>query len=107
MDSACVARVRAVTCMVAGGEFAGDLVHVGDHQQQALRSRKRGAECTGLQGTVEGTGCAAFTLQFFDDGQCAPDVLLPFRAPLIGPLGHRRRGGDRIDRDDFGESIGN
>ena len=87
------------------GQFTGDLVHVGDHQQQALGGRKRGGECTGLQCAVQGAGSAAFALQFFHDGQCAPDILLPFRAPLIGPLGHRRRGGDRdrlrrLRRDD-------
>ena len=93
---------------VHGGrrQFTGDLVHVGNHQQQALRGRKRGAECTGLQRTMQCAGSAAFTLQLFYDGQCAPDILLPFRAPLIGPLGHGRRGGNRIDCNDFGETIG-
>ena len=30
------------------GQFARDLVHVGDHQQQTLRRGKRGAECASL-----------------------------------------------------------
>ena len=88
------------------GQLTGNLEHVGDHQQQALRGGKRGAECAGLQRAVQRAGRAAFALQFFHDGQCAPDVLLALRAPLIGPLGHRRRGGDGIDGNDFGETIG-
>ena len=89
------------------GQLAGNLEHVGDHQQQALRGGKRGAEGPGLQRAVQCAGRAAFALHLFHNGQCAPDILLPFRAPLIGPLGHRRRGGDGVDGDDFGESIGN
>jgi len=85
---------------------AGDLEHVGNHEQEALRGGECGSESTGLQCTMKGTGSAAFTLQFFHDGQCAPDISLSFRAPLIGPLGHWRRGGDGVDGDDFGETIG-
>ena len=89
------------------GQFAGNLVHVGNHQQQALRGGESGSECTGLQCAVECARGAAFTLQFFDDGQRAPDIFLAFRAPLIGPLGHGRRGGNGVDGDDFRETIGN
>ena len=88
------------------GEFTGDLEHVGDHEQEALRGGKCGAESTSLQCAMKRAGRAAFALQFFHDGQCAPDIFLAFRAPLIGPLGHRRRGGDGVDGDDFGETIG-
>ena len=107
MESACVARVRAVTCMRGRGQLAGDLEHVGDHQQQALRGGEGGGEGPGLQCAVQRAGSAAFALQLFHDGQCAPDVLLALRAPLIGPLGHGGRGGDGVDGDDFGEAIGN
>ncbi len=31
------------------GELAGDLVHVGEHEQQALRGGEGGGECTGLE----------------------------------------------------------
>ena len=71
------------------GQLTGNLEHVGNHQQQALRGRKRGAKGPCLQRAVQGAGRAAFTLHLFHDGQCAPDVFLPLREPLIGPLGHR------------------
>ena len=61
-----------------GGEFAGDLVHVRDHQQQALRCREGGGERPRLQGAVQRAGGAAFALHLDDRGHGAPDVgLLP------------------------------
>ena len=89
------------------GELTGDFEHVGDHQQQALRGGEGGSKCTRLQCAVERAGGAALALQFFNDGQCAPDISLPLGAPLIGPLGHGGRGGDGVDGDHFGETIGN
>ncbi len=53
-------------------QFAGDLVHVGDHQQQSLRGRERGGQRPGLQGTMDGAGSAPFGLQFDDGGHRAP-----------------------------------
>ena len=88
------------------GEFTGDLEHVGDHEQEALRGGEGGSESTGLQCAVQRAGSAALALQFLHDGQCAPDIFLSLRAPLIGPLGHGGRGGDGVDGDDFGETIG-
>ena len=89
------------------GEFTGDLEHVGDHEQEALGGGECGSKSTSLQCTVERAGGAALALQFFHDGQCAPNIFLPLRAPLISPLGHRRRGGNGVDGDDFGETISN
>ncbi len=88
------------------GQLAGNLEHVGNHQQQALRRRKCGPERPCLQCPMQRACRAAFALQFFHNGQRAPNILLPFRAPLIRPLGHRRRGGNRIDCNHFGETIG-
>ena len=36
-----------------GQQFAGDLEHVGDHQQQSLRRRERGGQRAGLQRAVD------------------------------------------------------
>ena len=41
IESACVASVRAVTWKTVGRQFARDLEHVRDHQQQALRRGER------------------------------------------------------------------
>ena len=49
IDSACVATVRAETWNTRRGQLAGDLEHVGDHQQQALRRREGGGQRAGLQ----------------------------------------------------------
>ena len=43
-------------------QLAGDLVHVGDHQQQALRRREGRRERAGLQRAVHGAGGAGFRL---------------------------------------------
>ena len=105
-DGESVRRKRASRNMHdRGRQFAGDLVHVGDHQEKSLGSCECGGECSRLKGTVERTGSATFTLEFFDDGDCAPDVFLAFGFPLIAPLRHRGRWRDRIDRDNLGESI--
>jgi hypothetical protein len=50
------------------GQLTGNLEHVGNHQQQALRGRKRGAKRSGLQRAVQGAGRAAFTLHLLYDG---------------------------------------
>ncbi len=89
------------------GQLTRNLEHVGDHQQQALRGCECGPESAGLQCAVECARGATLTLQFFHNGQRAPDILFSFGAPLISPFGHRRRGGDGVDGDDFGETIGN
>ena len=47
-----------------GQQFAGDFVHVGDHQEQALRGGKRGAERADLQHPVQRAGGAGFGLHF-------------------------------------------
>ena len=44
------------------GQFAGNLVHVRDHQQQALRRGEGGGERSGLECAVYCTGSAAFRL---------------------------------------------
>ena len=70
-------------------QFAGDLVHVRDHQQQALRRRERRAERAGLQRAVDRAGRAAFALHFDDGGHGAPEILHPAGRPRIAhsPMG--------------------
>ena len=60
------------------GQFAGDLVHVGDHQQQALGGGEGGGEGAGLKGAVHGSCRAAFGLHFDHEGDCAPEIFLAF-----------------------------
>ena len=46
----------------AGKLAARDFIHIGNHQQQALGSRKGGGQRTCSQGTMHRTGCTAFGL---------------------------------------------
>ncbi len=51
----------------AGEELTGDLVHVGDHEEEALGGGEGGAEATGGEGAVDGTGGTGLGLHL-DDG---------------------------------------
>ena len=70
------------------GQLAGDLVHVGDHQQQALRRRERRRQGASLQAAVAGAGRAPLMLHLDDRGNHAVDVLLARRRPGVGELAH-------------------
>ncbi len=87
-------------------EFAGDLVHIGDHQQQALRCGKGGRQGTGLQSAVYRPGRAALALHLDDFGDGAPQILEALRRPGFGIFAHRRGRRDRIDRDHFVGHVG-
>jgi hypothetical protein len=89
-----------------GGELACDLVHVGDHEQQALGGGERGGKCAALEGSMHGAGSAALALHLGDDRNRAPDVALAFRSPLIGEFGHGGGGRNGIDCNHFGEAVG-
>ena len=86
-------------------KLASDLVHVGNHQQQALRRRERRGERARLQRPVQRAGGAAFALQLDDGGGGGPEIGPALGSPLIGPLPHRRRGRDRIDGDHVAEPV--
>ena len=73
-------------------KFAGDLVHVRDHQQQPLRRGKGGRQRAPLQRAVHCPGGAPLTLHFHYIRHRAPNVLLSFRRPLVRPLTHRELG---------------
>jgi hypothetical protein len=70
-------------------EFAGDLVHVGDHQQQSLRRRKSRGQRSGLEGAMHGSGCASFALHLDHMRNASPRVGHGLRRPLVSPLAHR------------------
>ncbi len=86
-------------------QLTGDLEHVRDHQQQALRGGEGRAEGARLQRAVQGARRAPFALHLHDVGHGAPQVVPAQRRPLVGQLAHRRRRGDRIDRDDLAQPV--
>jgi hypothetical protein len=85
IDSAWVASVRAATCMHERRQLAGDLVHVRDHQQQALRRGEGRGQRTGLQRTVHRAGGAGPRTAFLDIRGVVPQMFL---RPLASPT-HR------------------
>ena len=86
-------------------QLAGDLEHVRHHQQQTLGRRERRGEGALLHGPVQRPGGAGFRLHLDDLGNGAPQVRSSGGGPLIRQLGHRRRRGDRVDRDHLAEGV--
>ncbi len=87
------------------GQFARNLIHVRNHQQQPLRCRKGGRQRPRLQGSMHRARRAAFTLHFRHVRNRAPDIGNVLRSPLIRPLAHRRRRSDGIDGNDLVQAI--
>ena len=70
-------------------ELTSNLVHVGNHQQQALRSGVGGGERTSLQRAVDGTSGASLALHLLHGHCLTEDVLAASSGPLVHVLGHR------------------
>ena len=69
--------------------LTGDLVHVGDHQQQALGGCVGSGQGAGLQRTVDRAGGAALGLHLHHLHRLAEEVLLSVGRPLVHVLRHR------------------
>jgi hypothetical protein len=65
----------------AGQQFAAHLVHVRDHQQQALGGREGAGQRTGRQGAVDGGGGSGFALKLADQHLLAENILYGPRPP--------------------------
>ena len=87
-------------------QFAGDLEHIGNHQQQSLRRRERRGDGAGLQHAVDRAHRAALALQFDDAGDGPPKIAFALGCPLVAPLGHRRGRSYGINRHDLIEAVG-
>ena len=83
------------------GQFARDLVHVRNHQQQTLTGGEGCTQRTGLQRTVQRASRATLRLHLDHGWPRAPEVRFAFAGPLIGEFAHAARGGDRVDGDDL------
>ena len=89
----------------AGQQLAGDLVHVGDHQQQALRGGVGGGHRAGGQGAVDGAGSAGLGLHLADLHGGAEDVFLTGGCPLVDQVCHGRRRGDGVNARHLGKRV--
>ena len=87
--------------------FARDFVHIGNHQKQTLRSRKRRCQSSRRQRTVYGTGSTGFRLHLRNVHHFAEHIFTSGCRPFVGILTHRRGGGNRINGGNFTECIGN
>ncbi len=87
-------------------ELAGDLEHVRQHQQQALRGGEGRTEGARLQRAVQRSGRTGLGLQLDHLGHGAPQVGLAARRPCVGQFAHRRGRRDRVDRHDLRQRIG-
>ena len=87
-------------------QLAGDLVHVRQHQQEALGRRERRRERAALQRAVDRPRRAALRLHLLDERHLAPDVLDALGRPRIGQLRHRRGRRDREDGAGVVDAIG-
>jgi len=90
----------------AGQTLAGDTVHGGDHQHQALGRGEAGGQRAGLQRAVTGAAGAGLGLHLHQPHRLAEDVLPAVGRPGIGMLGHRAGRRDGVDGCDLGERIG-
>ncbi|MPN41340.1 hypothetical protein SDC9_188883 [bioreactor metagenome] len=81
----------------AGQQFAGDFVHIRDHQQQTLRSGKRRGECARLERAVHGAGGAAFALHFSDAYSLSKQVRSAVGSPIVRNFRHGRGRRDRVN----------
>ncbi len=83
------------------GQLAGDLVHIGNHQQQALGRSEGGAYGSRLQRAVHGADGSGLALHLQDARHAAEDILLPPRRHIVGRFAHRTRGRNRIKHRHF------
>ena len=86
-------------------QLTGDLKHVGNHQQQALRGRKGDAQRSGLKRAMQRTRSASFALHLDHVRNRTPDVGFDLRRPLIRPLSHGRRRRDGINGNYFIDAV--
>ena len=78
-------------------EFACDLIHIRDHQEQPLGSGVSGGQSASREGTVHCTGSACFGLHLRNLYFSSEKILSVCSSVLVRLIRHRGRRGDRID----------
>ena len=86
-------------------QFARNLVHIRNHQQQALRCCKRRGERTGLERTVHSAGGAAFALHFLHLHRVAKEVDTALCRPFVHVFSHGRARRNRVNGSNFREHV--
>ena len=107
-DGKCVAGQRTSGYVDnAGEQLARHFVHVGDHQEQALRSGVGGSERTCRERAVNSTCCAALRLHLSNLNFSSEKVFQTVCRVLVGQVSHYGRRGDGIDSSNIGKRVGN
>ena len=83
-----------------------NLIHIGDHQQQALAGGIGAGESAGAQGAVDSARRAGLGLHLHHLHLGAEDVLQAVGGPLVYQIGHGAGRGDRVDRRNLAERVG-
>ena len=89
----------------AGQQFAADLIHIGDHQQQALGSGEGAGESASGQRAVHSAGRAGFALHFSNMHLLTKQILAALSGPFVDVLGHGGGRRDGVDGGYVAESI--
>ena len=89
----------------AGQQFAGHLIHVGDHQQQSLRSSVGSGQRAALQRAVHRAGGAGLGLHLGYLYFSAEQVFHTVGGKLVRLIRHYGRGGDGVDGGYVGKRI--
>ena len=89
----------------AGEQLARDLVHVGDHEQQALAGGEGGGQRARGKRAVHRAGSARFGLHLGDLQHIAEDVLSALTRPFVAVFRHGRGGRDGVNRRDIRECV--
>ena len=91
----------------AGQQLARYLVHVRDHEQQALGRGISRRQSAGIQRAVHRTGGAGLGLHLLHLHRGAEDVLQSRGRPLVNKVRHRAGRRDRVDRGHLSKSVRN
>ena len=89
----------------AGELLRGNLVHVRDHEEQALRGGVGGGKRTSAQRAVDGAGSTSLRLHLDDLDGRAEDVLHALSCPLVNMVGHGAGRRDRVDARHLREGV--
>ena len=88
-----------------GQKFARDLVHIGDHEKEPLRSGVSGRQRACGERAVHGACSAALGLHLCDAELLSPHVHSALGGPLIRGLRHGRGRRDGVDGRYFREGV--
>ena len=86
-------------------QLAGEQVHVGDHEEEALRGGEGARQRAGGGRAVQRTRRPRLRLHHVDVDHVALNVQLPLRRPLVHVVAHRRRRTDRVDERDVAHRV--